>query len=139
MIKPRFVELGKLRYCRPPLDFPNSWLERNVWKPVVRPASKSAPVLALSHASPLLEEERDTGASALIADRQYPILSHWSRPGAALATDDDPVDPLEVDSSEIFKQRFDGEEADAGGRIAKVFNAWRWRPVFPSGSEFLRC
>src|SRR6266852_8141433 len=47
--------------------------------------------------TPLLEEERDARGDALIADVADPVRLRRPVPGAALATDDDPVDATQAE------------------------------------------
>ena len=63
--------------------------------------------------SPLLEEERHLQATALIANREHPLLSH--RPGSrpALTPDDDPIDSCQIDLAKVFEQVF----KDLGGEV----------------------
>lgn len=53
-----------------------------------------------SRAADLLEEQRDILLEAAIADVSHPVEIHGPRLGAALATDDDPVDAGEVEARE---------------------------------------
>src|ERR1700722_20851233 len=84
---------------------------------------KLVPFAALKHASagfwgpsaPLLEKERDTCGDTLVAHVDCPRRVHWSRMGAALAADDDPIDAMEVEASDCRNQRFYGQEAH--GRV----------------------
>lgn len=57
------------------------------------------------HAAPLLEEEWHVLGSALALDLYDPLFAHGPRMRAALAPDDDPSNPREVQVTEIFKQR----------------------------------
>src|SRR5262245_61114353 len=76
---------------------------------IVGTPAQLATALPFLHAVPLLEEERDAGALALVADREDPLLVHGSGPVPALAADDHPVNPGEIECSEIFEQRLHGE------------------------------
>jgi hypothetical protein len=46
--------------------------------------------------APLLEEERDSFALALVADLANPRDVHGSGAVAAFTTDNDPIDPIQV-------------------------------------------
>src|SRR5690349_9942465 len=79
--------------------------------------------------TPLLEEERDVGGQALIADRPDPGRVHRARPGAALPAHDHPIDTGEVERADWPNKRFDGQEPDARGRVPEVADPGELRPV----------
>lgn len=67
---------------------------RQRWHVVPGPAIELAAVGLWRPATPLLEEERDVGAQALVADVFHPLRLHRSGMRARLATGDHPVDLL---------------------------------------------
>ena len=78
-----------------------------------------------SPGAPLLEEERHAGHPAAIVRRQRPLGSHPAGLRAGLAADDHPVDPVQVQRSQVCQQRFDRQEAHASGHPARVLDAWQ--------------
>src|SRR5262249_27767485 len=72
--------------------------------------------------APLLEEEGHLLLGALVADAAHP--AGIDRPGTwpALAADDDPADPAQVDLDRS-EQRLDREEAHGRGHSPKMFDA----------------
>jgi len=86
-----------------------------VGTPIKQPA-----VFLFAHAAPLLEEERGMRFTALVADGEDPIFLHGTRSRAAFAADDGPAYVRKIERSQVFKQRFDGEEPDAGGSSLQV-------------------
>src|SRR5262245_16319298 len=67
--------------------------------------------LFLVGTAPLLEEERHLGSFALIANVEHPFLAHRPGAGPRFATDDDPVDVLQVEIRYRPQQRFDRQES----------------------------
>jgi len=66
------------------------------------------------HAAPLLEEERHALLDALISDAANPSRVHLASTRAAFATDDHPVDRLEIEVADILQEGLDGKEAAPG-------------------------
>ncbi len=64
----------------------------------------------LSYASPLLEKEGHILSRALLSDRGDPLDLHGPSPIPALATDNYPLHALQIESAQVFKERFNGEE-----------------------------
>src|SRR5258708_16294484 len=73
--------------------------------------------------APLLEEEGDSGRTALIADVRGPGRVHRSRPRARLATHDGPVDPPQVEVRKRSKKRFEREETNVRARASEVVDS----------------
>ena len=59
----------------------------------------------------------------LISDVNDPVQQHGTRLRATLATDDDPVDALEVHLAQVFNQWLVGEELNAGIELAEMVHA----------------
>lgn len=75
-------------------------------------------MLALLDSTPLLEEESSSCKLAGLMNGFDPFALHWSGSGTAFASDNHPVNPAQVYLAEVFKQRFDAEEARAGGGVS---------------------
>ena len=75
-------------------------------------------MLAFLDAAPLLEEESSTCNLAGLMNSLDPFFLHWPGSGTAFAADDYPVNPAQVEFAEILEQRFDAEEARAGGGVS---------------------
>jgi hypothetical protein len=58
----------------------------------------------------LLEEERDAGRRALVADRADPRGVHRPAPRAALAAHDDPADAGQADRPQVLQERLERQE-----------------------------
>ena len=85
-------------------------------------------MLGLLNATPLLEKESGVRRVTSPANGFHPLHSHWPCPGAALASDDHPIDTAEIEIAEILQQRFNAQETSPGRRIAKVVDSRR--PIF---------
>ncbi len=70
---------------------------RRLRKIVPLPPVQLAPARLRPQPSPLLEEERDAGSLALVADRSHPCALHGPRLRPALAADNHPIDAGEVE------------------------------------------
>lgn len=83
-----------------------------------------SPRLVLADASPLLEEERDAGGVILVAKTSNPRRVH--RPGirTTFATYDRPIDPAQVDSSDVLEQWLDGQKANPRLRRSEDTDSW---------------
>ena len=77
----------------------------------------------LPDAAPLFEEERNARAAALVANGKNPFFFHRAGAGTAFATDNDPMNSGEIDRSQVFQERLDGEKADRGVCGAEVVNS----------------
>lgn len=86
---------------------------------------EGASVLRLPHAAPLLEEEWYACAPALVANAADPLGVHRTRPVAALAAYDDPMNPVEVKLRDGAEQRLDAEKPYARRCSPKVLDAPR--------------
>lgn len=62
--------------------------------------------------APLFEEEGCTMSLSLLLDVERPFFFHRTGLGTTLATDNYPVDVLQVKLTEIFEKRFTREEAN---------------------------
>ncbi|CAD5253912.1 hypothetical protein BOSE21B_100046 [Bosea sp. 21B] len=71
----------------------------------------------------MFEKERYAGLLTLVADLTDPFRVHWTGTGATLASDDNPIDPIEVQRPDRPNQRLDRQEAGTGRRVLKVSNA----------------
>ena len=89
---------------------------------IVSRAVEFSASLALSNTAPLLEEERNLGALALVANRQHPFHRHRSGTGPALTADDHPVNALEVYLTQVFEERLDGQESDSGRGLLQMLD-----------------
>src|SRR5205823_3515775 len=77
----------------------------------------------LPNASPLLEEERNPRGLALLANGNHPFLFQRTRTGAALTTDDGPLDATQIELAQTLKQWLDGEKANRSGSISQMSDA----------------
>jgi hypothetical protein len=93
-----------------------------LWELIVGPTVKVASVSTLANSSPSLEEEWDASGKALISNAANPLWLKRSCPISALTADDDPVDALQVDSSDVFQQRLNREKTGLGGCLTKVLD-----------------
>ena len=92
---------------------------------IVRQARKLVPKrtvefassFGFTHPTPLLEKERHARHRALVTDAANPFGFHRARTRTAFPTNDHPTDTVEIDRSEIFQQRFDGQETDGDWRV----------------------
>lgn len=57
-------------------------------------------------------------------ERLGPFQSKWTSAGTRLTSDNDPVNSGEIDLSQVFEERLDGEEAEAHRSIAQSIDAW---------------
>jgi hypothetical protein len=75
---------------------------------------ENSPLTLWRSTAPLFEKERHLRGLALIANAAHP--RHRDRPvvNATFSPDDYPVDTGEVDFSQVFEQRFDGEKPYGG-------------------------
>ena len=89
-------------------------LGEHTWHLVVVFAVEVAAVGLGGSASPLLEEERDVGGSALVAEVADPGHLDRAGAGAALAADDQPVDASEVNLREGTEERSGADESRSG-------------------------
>ena len=62
--------------------------------------------------APLFEEEGGSVSLGLLLDVECPFFFHRTCFGTTLATDNYPVDILQVKLTEIFQKRFTREETD---------------------------
>ena len=85
--------------------------------------------------TPLLEVERDAGRLALVADRPGPIRVHGPSVRAALATYYCPIDSGQVELSEVFEQRLQGQEADRRRGLPQMDDAVLAGPVLDAGAN----
>jgi hypothetical protein len=83
------------------------WCLLTLRKLTVRPPIQLASGFLFPNAAPLLEEERHLHSSALSPNAANPIRGHWTRAWPALATDNDPVNALDVHLAKVFEQGFD--------------------------------
>lgn len=68
----------------------------------------------------MLEKEWHAGINALIAHLDRPFRLHRPGPRAALASDDHPIDPGQIDSSDRSEKWLDREESHTGRRLLKM-------------------
>src|SRR5581483_7510643 len=75
--------------------------------------------------APLLEEERDAGARALVAQATDPVGMRWPCARARFAAGDDPVETVKVRAREVDRseQRLSGNEPLGRRRHRQVRNA----------------
>jgi hypothetical protein len=74
--------------------------------------------------TPLLEEEGNAGIPALNPDGVHPVLAHWPRAVAAFTAYNDPVNPVQIEFSKIFKKGLNGKESYACSGHLKMLHAW---------------
>src|SRR5260370_37563807 len=89
---------------------------------IVGTAVQGTAVLLLLDAAPLLEEELHALVLALLPNRLDPGLIERSGARAALAADDDPLDPIEVQLSDVLQERLDREESHLRRRRLEVLH-----------------
>ena len=92
-------------------------------KLVVSSALEAAAGFGFADASPLFEEKGDFALAALISQGEDPLFLH--RPGAcsAFSADDHPTDAAQVQMSNVFQKRFDGQKANSGARRLEIGDA----------------
>ena len=73
--------------------------------------SRMRPFCFLADASPLFEEERNTRSLTLSANVAHPRGAHGSCSGATLSSHNDPVDPFQVQRSQMFQQRLNRKKS----------------------------
>src|SRR6185295_19210248 len=76
------------------------------WILVIEFAVEASTGLFFLDAAPLFEEKRNIRCPALSKYGVDPAFLYWPRAISALSSDDDPVDPIQVDLPKIFQQRF---------------------------------
>ena len=76
----------------------------------------------LLDATPLLEEERNTGGRALVANASRPRQLHRTGARATLPTNDDPVDRAEIEGTNVFEEGLDREKSRSRYRAAKAID-----------------
>jgi len=90
---------------------------------IVGPSVQPSTGLVLLHTTPLLEEEGNILTAALPENGKHPFLFHGPCPEAALAANYHPIDPTQIELSEIFEQRFDGQKPHPRGSLSQACNA----------------
>src|SRR6185503_12416793 len=100
---------------------------------VIRAAIESSSCFLLPNPAPLLEKERQAGMGALVANRFDPRALHRARTVAALAADDDPMNPPEIDRTKVLQQglhrekpygrRCIAQEIDTRQSMLSIFHA----------------
>ena len=104
---------------------------------------KTVPFLVIEHPSfglgretpPLLEKEGDVTCKTLVADFTNPLDLDRPRTRTAFASDDDPVDSFQVQTSNWTNQRFNGKEPDGCIRLLKVTQSRQPLTVFDGDPE----
>src|SRR5579883_1170282 len=104
-----FPLLHFLDECQPG-QLPFHLLWPSLWHIVEGTAIELAPRFGFPHAAPLLEEESNLCGFALLADAMNPAGLHRAGAVAALAANDYPVNPVQLNLSEILQQRLDRQE-----------------------------
>ena len=83
---------------------------------IVGLAFKRATPSRLARSVPLLEKKRNACAATLVTHRENPFSLHGPRTRPAFASDDHPMDSIQIQFSHIFKQGFDRKKSNRGGR-----------------------
>src|SRR6202162_1387067 len=96
----------------------SDWMRFSRGHFVIGLAAKPSTGLRFLYAAPLLKKKRDSSCFALPLDVENPRLLHRSSSVTAFTSDDDPMDAVEVDFSDVLKQRLDGKETHGRRRRA---------------------
>ena len=88
----------------------------------VRPSSSRPPALGVRPPH-CLKKNGDARLEAAVSDVARPPWLHRAGARTALAADDDPVDPLQVEVGQRAEERFDGQEPDCCGDLSKMIGA----------------
>src|SRR5262249_51120395 len=73
--------------------------------------------------APLLKEERNSGRTALLANRKHPLLLDRPSTGAAFSANDYPTDAFKINSSQVFEQGFNRKKTHSSSRIAQMLDS----------------
>src|SRR5574341_1186259 len=86
------------------------------------PAIQGAAVRLRVPAPPLFEEEGHTLLNACVSDRARPFCVHGTCTGAALAPQNDPIDPAKGKGRDGAQERLERQKADSSGNAAQAKN-----------------
>jgi hypothetical protein len=89
----------------------------------------------LIEAAPLLEEERDAGPTTLVTNLEHPTLFHRSCPGTGFTSNDDPIDPLQIQIRQPAEQRLKGQELEVGSGPSEMFNSVGMSGIFDADAH----
>lgn len=112
-----FSSRERARFCA------HNWMRDACGEFVVGSAVQAAAGLGFADASPLFEEKSDFAFAALISQRENPVFANGSGPWSTFPADDHPVDAAQVQLTNVFQKRLNGEETNPGTCCLKTGDA----------------